>query len=168
MQLLRARAFAGPLARYLNQVSQADKATSAMLTSESFAADAPDAAACSLKCLHTNYKFTSGRNGRACLARYTALITDLDSHRPKVRVTMDDVLKGAVVAIQTVAQAYKRLVFYFGDPRWMMFEATTMGDGMTFAYCDARVSWVARSMRTSHFVRCLFVQALCAGIRTPR
>eukprot|EP00959_Pyramimonas_sp_CCMP1952_P475302 9504106-Pyramimonas_sp.AAC.1 len=124
-----------PLQRNLNLVMKADKASGKLTHAATTGLTGEDFRAFFTECCKLNYKFVSGSCGRSVLSGYADMITNLDSNQWQGwRMNDTDKLDAAYLALTAASGAWRRLVFYFEDPRFRIFELCTQDSGSEFNY----------------------------------
>ena len=109
-----------PLQSMLNQVAQSDKTSVAFNTQLALGADTQTAQDLRKDASAQNLGFISGDNGKNVMASYEEMLSNLGSRRWG-NLTEATKLRCAPGMINPMANAWRRAVFYFEDPRFMLF-----------------------------------------------
>ena len=133
-RLLRGEILAGPAQAFISQVMAADKASVALADAEVFGASAASTLEAFTECQRRHYRFISGENGLRAVESYTEMICNLQSHHwRKARMSSEELLDSAWLAVSPMANIWRRAVHYFEDPRWHVYKACT-ADGERFLF----------------------------------
>ena len=133
--LVRTYAATQPLNHSINAVMNSDKLSMKWSLVCSTQPDTAAAIYAGNELRKSNYSFISGTRGMKVIAQYTSMVSNLDGPLwHKWRLNAEDRLDAAWRMLKPCAQSWRRSVFYFLDPRFQVFEATTTDGGNSFNY----------------------------------
>ena len=133
--IMVAQVVSQPASEFLNKAMKADRLSESLSVLASTAPDAPETAIARVACRSQNYRFISGRFGREAVASYTKMICNFaDARWANSRLDSGEVLAAARIAVLSMARSWQRLLFYFQDPRWELFDICTPNDGASWEF----------------------------------